>query len=69
MSFIKRLQEKVDHVRLEMEAICLENEHESGDIRGQAYVRVCTDCALAIEIMESEFSQLEKEYGADNQMA
>lgn len=66
---MKRLRESVDHVITEFEAICLENEHDTGDSGGEAYVRVCNDCALAIEIMESEFSQLEKEYGADNQMA
>lgn len=61
MSFMKRLQEKVDHVVSEMEFICVENEHDSSD-EGP---RVCRDCALAIEIMESEFQKLGEEIGAD----
>jgi hypothetical protein len=65
MSFIKRLQEKIDHVTSEMEGICLENEHSSTD-NGP---RVCTDCALAIEIMESSFDELKVEHGSDNKMA
>jgi hypothetical protein len=62
MSFIKRLQEKIDYVTHELEGICLENEHQSNDDGP----RVCTDCALAIEIMESEFQKLETEHGTDN---
>ena len=61
MSFMKRLQEKVDHVVTEVEAICIENEHESDDLGP----RVCRDCALAIEIMEAEFQKLGDEIGAD----
>jgi len=66
MSFMKRLEEKVNVVRNEMESICLENEHDTGDSGGQAYVRVCSDCALAIETMEHHFLELEKEYASNN---
>lgn len=65
MSFMKRLKEKVDFVVSEMEAICIENEHDSGE-KGP---RVCSDCALAIEIMESEFEKLGSEIGSNHQMA
>lgn len=67
MSFMKRLAEKIEYVSQEMEAICLENEHHTGDdANGNAYVKVCSDCALAIELMESEFQKLGSEVGIDS---
>ncbi len=67
MSFMSRLQEKIDHVAQEMEAICIENEHDTGDdVNGNAYVRVCSDCALAIELMETEFQKLGSEVAVNS---
>lgn len=61
MSFMKRLAEKVEYVIQQMEEICIENQHDTGDdANGNAYVRVCSDCALAIEIMEAEFGKLQE---------
>lgn len=61
MSYSKRLFETVDHVVQEVEAICIENQHDTGDdANGNAYVRVCSDCALIIEIMEAEFGKLQE---------
>lgn len=65
MSLIKRIQETIDHVVSELELICIENEHVSGEYGP----RVCSDCALGIEIMESEFKKLGNEIGSDHQMA
>lgn len=65
MSLMKRIQETVDHVVSELELICIENEHDSGE-QGP---RVCSDCALGIEIMESEFEKLGSEIGSNHQMA